>query len=489
MTAPTGLVPGSVTSVLAAHVTGLTWDHIPDEVRQRAVDLVTDTLGSIVAGQTLDSTTALLQGLETATNTAGDHVIPGWDIAVSGTTAAMLAGAAAHGFDFDDTHAPAQIHPGAPIIAAALAAAQSPRVDGRLPHARDFLTGVVAGYEAMTRVSYGLNPDVHARRGFHLTGTTGVYGAAAAVAVTLGHGTTTLEHAWGTALSMTAGSGQFMVNGAWTKRVHVGNAAANGYLAVQLAAAGVTGAADALSGRDGFFNLYSTEPTPHLAVADLDRWEILGTGIKPYPCCRAIHASLEAVMNLQQEHGFVASDVDSVLVGLPERCHQVTCDPPEAKRSPQNIVDCQFSLHLCLAQAISTGRFTFADYEDSLSDATVADLMQRIKAEIDARADAIYPQSFPSRVRIELKDGRALESWIEVPLGEPSRMPSPDQARAKFLGLATLAVDAAVADALFDAASGLADVVGDTALRHLLQVGEPGSRRPEPRVGLLASKG
>src|SRR5699024_6843683 len=214
----------------------------------------------------------------------GRYRIPGWAETFSPTAAAMLAGASAHGFDFDDTHAPAQIHPGAPIISAALVAAQTCRPDGSMPTAQDFITGVIAGYEAMTRVAYGLHADNHARRGYHLTATTGVFGAAAAVNTVLGYGQLNLEYAWGTVSSMTAGSGQFLVNGAWTKRVHVGHAASNGYLAVQLSNAGVTGAADALSGRDGFFNLYSTDPTPDLALADLSTWEIMGTGIKPYPC-------------------------------------------------------------------------------------------------------------------------------------------------------------------------------------------------------------
>lgn len=461
-------MPGSITSNLAGHITGISYQSLPEEVRARAVELIADTLGSIVAGQELDSTQALQKGLAAAGTLNGELNIPGWNAGLSPVATAMLAGASAHGFDFDDTHAPAQIHPGAPVVSAALAAVQSRKADGTMPTAADFLTGVVAGYEAMTRVSYGLNPDNHARRGFHLSGTTGVFGAAAAVALVLGHSQEALEHAWGTALSMTAGSGQFMVNGAWTKRVHVGNAAANGYLSVQLAAAGVTGAADALTGRDGFYNLYSSEPTPQLAIADLGKWEILGTGVKPYACCRAIHASLEAVLELQAEHDFAAKEVRSVSVGLPERCHQVTCDPVEAKRNPQNIVDCQFSLHLCLAQAITTGRFVFSDYEASLQSEEITDLMRRIEAHVDSEADAIYPQSFPSRVKIELTDGRVLESWIEVPLGEPQRMPSKEQARAKFLGLTAHVVGQDRAVAIFDDAYALLGATGDEALIRLL---------------------
>lgn len=450
MTETIGLEPGSVTSELAAHVTSINWANIPDQVRRRAVELIADTLGNIVAGQDLESTQTLAKGLESVGTLHGEYGIPGWQMQLSPVAVAMLAGASAHGFDYDDTHAPAQIHPGAPIVSASLAAAQTPKADGSLPTVQDFITGVIAGYEAMARVSYGLNADSHARRGFHLTSTTGIFGAAAAVNRVLGYDQLTLEHAWGTALSMAGGSGQFMRNGAWTKRVHVGNAAANGYLTVRLAASGVTGAADALSGRDGFFNLYCNEPTPHLAVEDFSKWEILGTGVKPYACCRAIHASLEAVLNLQQEHGFELQEVEKLIVGLPERCYQVTCDPQEAKRNPENVVDCQFSLHLCLAQAIATGRFAFDDYEASLESAEIREFMQRIEAYVDEEADAIYPESFPSRVSITMTDGEELYSWIEEPLGEPSRMPSMEQARKKFLELGASVVGAEQANMLFD---------------------------------------
>lgn len=467
-----GLAPGSVTSLLANHVVGIQWEQIPDEVRQRAVELIADTLGNIVAGQELQSTQKIMRGLDAVGTLEGNYRLPGWDQQFSPIAAATLAGASAHGFDFDDTHAPAQIHPGAPVVSAALVAAQTPKTDGTFPDATDFITGVIAGYEAMTRVSYGLNADMHARRGFHLTSTTGIFGAAAAVTVVLGYDQLTLEHAWGTALSMAGGSGQFMLNGAWTKRVHVGTAAANGYLAVRFAASGVTGAADALSGRDGFFNLYCNEPTPHLAVANLDKWEILGTGVKPYPCCRANHAALEAVLALQHEHGFEMADIESLKVGLPERCYQVTCDPEEAKRNPQNVVDCQFSLHLCVAQAIANKRFAFADYEASLGNKDIHALMQRIEAYVDEEADKIYPQAFPSRVDIKLTDGQAVQAWIEVPLGEPSRMPSEAQAREKFVGLASSAVGAELSNELFDTVQALLDGLDQPALERLFEASQ-----------------
>jgi 2-methylcitrate dehydratase PrpD len=383
--------------------------------------------------------------------------VPGRPEGVSGHAAALLAGASAHAFDFDDTHAQAQIHPGAPIVAAALAAAQTSGAD-----ARALITGIIAGYEVMARVSYGLNPDAHSRKGFHLTATTGVFGAAAAAAVVQGHGPEVLEHAWGTCLSMSAGSGQFLANGAWTKRLHVGLAAANGYGAVQHAAAGVTGASDALSGRDGFFNLYSPDPQPQEALRGLGTvWEIMGSAVKPYPCCRAIHAPLDALLGLRRDHEFGPEDIESIRVGVPERCHAITCAPATAKRNPQNMVDCQFSMHLCLALAVVRGRVSFADYDDALHDPAIDKLMQRIEAVVDDEAEAVYPRTFPGRISIRLRSGTLLERYIEVPFGEPERMLSREQLTEKFVALAGPGLPSGAAEHLFEAGISLADTGAD----------------------------
>ncbi|MCG2622630.1 MmgE/PrpD family protein [Arthrobacter sp. I2-34] len=450
-TSPPATTATAVTAALAEFAAGLSWEQIPEPVRDRAVLLVTDTLASIVGAQLLDSTLTLAAGLGAAGLLGGTARVPGRAGGCSPYAAALLSGAAAHSLDFDDTHAPAQLHPGAPVIAAALAAAQSVDADER-----QLITGVIAGYETMTRVSYGLDPDAHARRGFHLTATTGVFGAAAAAGSILGLTPAQLEHAWGTCLSLAAGSGQFLVNGAWTKRFHVGAAAASGYLAAELAAKGFTGAAAALEGRDGFYNLYSPSPRPDDALQGLGGvWETMAVGLKPYPCCRAIHAPLDAVFELLGRGGFTAGDIEHVLVGMPERCVAITGEPQERKRDPHNVVDCQFSVHLCLALALTRGRVAFADYPDALADAGLRELMGRIDAVVDAEADAEYPQVFPGRVRITLRDGRVLSHYVRVPLGEPENMLPAPRLREKFMGLAAGVLGETGAGRLFDHASEL----------------------------------
>lgn len=437
----------AVTAQLAAFAAGLKWDDLPADVIARTELLVLDLAGIIVRSQELDSTIAMKEGLRDLGQAGGGAAVLGSAEAWTPWAAAMINGAAAHTLDFDDTHAPAQLHPGAPVIPAALAAAQLAGCS-----TRRLLSGIVAGYEVMCRVSYGLTPLAHSDRGWHLTGTTGVFGAAAAAGHVLGLTSDQMEHAFGTALSQTAGSGQFLVNGAWTKRFHVGNAAAGGLMAAVLARRGYTGAAQALEGDCGFFKLYSPDPRPEAALAGLgSTWETLGVAVKPYPCCRAIHAPLDAVFQLQAAHAFEAADIESVRVGMPRKCVDITGAPQERKRNPANVVDCQFSAHLCVAAALVNGHLGFDDYEAALADPAIRALMQRIECQVDAQAEAAYPRSFPGRVEILLNDGRRLNAYVEVPSGEPSTMLSAQQMRAKFSLLVCASLGQAGEQALYEA--------------------------------------
>ena len=143
--------------------------------------------------------------------------------------AALINGSLIHSLDFDDTHIAATVHPTAPVLAAALAAGQMAGADGA-----NVLAGVIAGYEVMCRLGRALKPADHYDRGFHPTATTGAFGATVAAGRALGLSSEQLTMAMGICLSQSAGSMQFLVNSAWTKRFQVGNAAMVGVIAASL---------------------------------------------------------------------------------------------------------------------------------------------------------------------------------------------------------------------------------------------------------------
>lgn len=436
-----------VTARLAAFCAGLRFEQLPADVVERTQLLLMDLAGIIVRAQSLDSTLVMKEALRDLGQDRGPIRVLGTREGWTPQAAALLAGAAAHSLDFDDTHAQSQLHPGAPVIAAALAAAQMANAGPR-----ELLVAIVAGYEVMIRVAFGVNPLAHSQRGYHLSATTGVFGAAAAAGKLLGLSAEQLEHAFGTALSASAGTGQFAVNGAWTKRFHVGNAAANGLLAAALARRGYSGATQALEGREGFFKVYSPEPKAEAALQGLGtRWEILQSGLKPYPCCRGIHAPLDAVMALHARYDIVPDRIASVRVGMARRSVYVVGAPQDRRRNPQNVVDCQFSTHLCVAIALMHRHMGWDDYEPALADPKIRALMQRIEVFEDPECEANFPCAFSAVVEIRTTDGQCWREFVYAPRGEPDTMLSAAELRAKFSLLVQGALGERGEEALFQA--------------------------------------
>jgi len=95
-------------------------------------------------------------------------------------SAALVNGIASHTFDYDDTHLATIIHPAGPVASAALALAEHLGASGR-----QFIDSLVLGVDVECRVGNAIYPD-HYDRGWHITGSTGMLGAAAASARMLG---------------------------------------------------------------------------------------------------------------------------------------------------------------------------------------------------------------------------------------------------------------------------------------------------------------
>ena len=437
----------AVTEILSRFAANLRFEDLPAEVVDRTKLLFMDLSGIIVRSLELDSTQVLMESLKDLNLDQGALQVLGSTERWRPQAAALITGAAAHSLDFDDTHAAAQLHPGAPIIPAALAAAQMQGAS-----TRDLIVAIVAGYEVMIRVAYGVTVLRHSERGFHPSATVGVFGATAAAGSIFKLSPAQMEHAFGTALSESAGTGQFAVNGAWTKRFHVGNAAAGGLLAASLAKRGFTGATQAFEGREGFFNVYSPAPQPEKAVEGVGTvWEILQTGLKPYPCCRGIHAPLDAVMALHARHDIRIDSIESVRVGMAKRSVYVVGEPQDRRRNPKNVVDCQFSTHLCLSVALKHRHMGWDDYESALKDPEIHALMQRIDVYEDAECEANFPTAFSGVVEIRLRDGQVLREFVYAPRGEPSTMLTAQELRAKFSLLVSEALGSRGEEALFNA--------------------------------------
>ena len=425
-----------VTAELSEFVSGLNIDDTPPNVVSRARQLLLDLIGNIIRGHETESTPAVRTAIGALGLERGASRVFGDSRSYAPAGAALLQGVLAHSLDFDDTHAPATLHPGAPVIPAALAAAEMSHASGAT-----LLAGIIAGYEVICRIALALPAGDHYQRGFHPTATCGAFGAAAAAARVFGLDPAGVASSLGIALSQSAGSLQFLQNGAWTKRFQVGWAAMAGLTAATLAGKGFKGAVEAIEGTHGFLRAYAPSPLPARGTQDLGSvYELMATGVKPYPSCRYGHAGIDAALSIRAEHQLQPQEISQVTYGLSKAGMLLVGAPAEKKADPHNIVDGQFSAPFVLSVALTTGAMKWDSYE-LLHDARIRSLLPKIRCEHDTEIEAEFPANMSGKLTVHAR-GQVFIQKVIVPRGEPGNFLTVDELSAKFADLARLALSA-----------------------------------------------
>ena len=263
--------------------------------------------------------------------------------------AALAAGFAAHVDDFDDTHLATVIHPGAACMAVLVALA-----DEAAPSGRSALTAFALGCEAQLRAGVAISPE-HYDRGWHITGTCGVVGAAVTAALLLDFDDAALGRAVRLAATMPLGHREAF--GTTAKAFHPGKAAANGILAARLAAVDADAPADVVEHPRGFAAALSTRFDPAQMLAALgERWELADNTYKPYPCGIVAHPSIDAALALRERLPVEA------IAELHAHCHPLV---PElmGNPDPQDGLEARFSAIHGIAAALCDGSVGLAQYE------------------------------------------------------------------------------------------------------------------------------
>ena len=432
-----------ITTGLARFVAGSTFAALPPAVVARTRLLVLDLVGNAVrARYDAESTPALLQAVAALGLAQGTARVFADAAGYAPAGAALVNATLGHSLDFDDTHAKAVVHPGAPIIPAALAAAEMAGASGA-----EVLTAIVAGYEVALRLALALPAGAHYDRGFHPSATCGVFGAAAAAARVLQLDAEATASAFGIALSQSAGSLQFLANGAWTKRFQVGWAGMAGLVAATLAQKGFKGAAEPIEGRHGFLNAYAPAPNPARITENLGTvYELMATGVKPYPSCRWGHAGIDAALQLRQELNLQPHEIEHATLGVSRAGLLLVGEPAAKKANPRNIVDGQFSGPFVIAVALATGTMDWDSYR-LLDDPAIRALLPRITCENDPAMEAEFPANMSGTLTLRAR-GQSFTRTVIIPRGEPENFPDDATFRAKFSGLTEAVLGAGPSDAL-----------------------------------------
>jgi 2-methylcitrate dehydratase PrpD len=395
-----------IAQTLAQFAHDLTLETIPAEVRERAKHLMLDATGIAYASGRYDfahKTLTAIAGL----GGSGPVPVIGLPQRLSPRDAALVNGVLAHGLDFDDTHTGGIIHSTASVWPAVLSTAFWRGKSGA-----DLITAYVAGVEAATRLGAVGSGHFH-QVGFHPTGMIGVFGCTLAAGTLMGLPPQALTMAQGIALSMAAGSLEFLEDGAWTKRMHPGWAAQAGITAAALGREGFVGPTRAYEGRFGVFNSYLQgglvdDDRMDRATAGLgDTWETMAIAVKPMPACHFTHACADAAIILARQHKFGIDDIVRIKALVPGEVVKTVCEPVANKRRPANAYDAQFSIPYLVAASLIRGRFTLAELEpEALNDAAILRVCDLVDYEVDPRST--FPRHYTGDVQISLRDGRVL---------------------------------------------------------------------------------
>jgi len=461
------------TRKIADFVSHLTYDQIPEDVRERIKLLILDSLGCAIYG-------ANLEWCRILQNTFGDldasRTTSVWGTArkLSSPNAALVNGTQVQGFELDDVHRVGVMHCGAVTLPALIAVAES--------HAhltgREFLAAAVAGYEIGPRVGKCMGQE-HIGQGWHSGATLGVFSAAAGAARGLALGSDQVVHALGIAGTQSAGlmAAQY---GAMVKRMHAGRASQSGLYGALLAKAGFTGITDVFEAPYGGFCSTFSRSHDRFNLDELSaglgvEFETMRIALKFYSCVGSNHTTLDAIRDLRQRRPFTLDELDRVVV----HGSQVTVDHVGWPYQPQGLTSAQLNLPFCVATLLLEGDVFVDQFDDeAVHDRPRIELSRKVEVVHDPEITALGAK-FRHKVQVDihLRDGSMLSETREAPRGsEHSFAPASDIVE-KFRKLTRAVMPRSQQDSLIDALLGIEKLADSKELVPLLRANQPSQQR------------
>lgn len=425
--------PADVTKTLAAFVVDSRPEDLPASARGAAVRSILNWAGCAIGGSGHEAIDRALAAVRPFAG-APEATVLGRKDRIDVLNAALLNGISSHVFDFDDTHLKTVIHPAGPVASALIALSERRPISGA-----DLVHAFTLGVEVECRIGNAVYP-AHYDIGWHITGTAGVFGAAAAVGKVLG--LDQRQMVWALGIAGTQSSGFREMFGTMCKPFHPGRAAQNGLLSAHLAQQNFTSSDRVLEAPRGFAHVMSTGRNFDEITGSLGgSWEIELNTFKPFACGIVIHPSIDGAIQLRNEHGLTAGQVAKVELRVAPLVLELT-----GKKTPKVGLEGKFSVFHSVAAAIIYGAAGEREYSDAcVGDPTVVGLRDKVEATVDpsVREDEAY-------LTVTLEDGRVLTRHVPHAIGSLERPMSDADLEAKFLGLCDGVLDPRRARAAMD---------------------------------------
>ncbi len=439
------------TRTLARFVAAAAYEQLPEAVIQHAKNLVLDHFAvALFASKTEWGRIAVKYARQFSA--IAEATVYGEPWQTSAQHAALANGLCAHGYELDDSYQGGYCHPGAPTIPAALAVAEKERRSGR-----EFLLGVVMGYELMGRISAALGRE--ANKQHHATAQVGTFGAAAAAAKIMKLDAAAVTNALGLAGSMSSGVMEFADDpkGTMVKRLYGGWPSQSGGVAAWLAREGFTGPATIVEGRLGFLRGI----TPNFNLEGItsklgEDYHIMRTVFKPYASCRAFHPLIEAITELKTQHGVTARNLRKIRIGARESILNY-----QMAYEPKSIMAGQYSMPFTAALAFYKDLADPRSFDEQvLSNREVLATARQVEGYLDAEVNA-FPR-YGARVTAEMQDGQAVTVTAWDHKGTPAKPFSRADITSRFHMITAGIIDTAAAKRIIHAVDGLDSDRGDS---------------------------
>ena len=430
-----------VTAELADWIVGVKASAIPAAVREEGVRTFVNWLGCAVGGADHETADRALAAVSPFSGPREATVL-GRSERLDVLHAALVNGITSHVLDYDDTHLKTIIHPAGPVASALLALAESRPLSGH-----DLLTALLVGVEVECRIGNAVYPD-HYDRGWHITGTAGVFGAAAAVGHAIGLDAQRMRWALGLAATQSAGLREMF--GTMTKSFHPGRAAQNGAMSAFLAEAGYDCSEQAIEAPRGFANVLSDKQDYGEILDELgSRWEAALNSYKPFACGIVIHPTIDGCQQIRAEIGERVNDIEKVRLATHPLVLELT-----GKTTPKTGLEGKFSVYHAAACALLRGDGAPTAFTDEV---VVEPAIVALRDRVEASAD---PDCHEASVTIELtfKDGSSLTRHVERAIGSRERPLSNAQLETKFVNQAKRVIGEAQTRSLLDLAWTLEDI-------------------------------
>jgi 2-methylcitrate dehydratase PrpD len=425
-----------LTDIISKYLGKVKYNKLPKDVIEKAKLCILDSIGCALGGSATNKGEIVISSL--LAGERGFSTIFGREKKTSLASAVFINSTLSNILDFDDTYIG---HPGATIVPVALNIGEYTNASGK-----EAITAVVLAYEVAIRIGLGLRPTVE-RKYVHGHGTWQVFGAVVTASKLLGLNTGEIANALGIAGASaplpSVMKTVYGLTGPTMAKNNYGTASEVGVRSALLARSGFTGPKDIFDGETGFWRMISTNHT------DLDKvlnktlgigYRILNNTFKPYPCCRLIHSSIDAILNVVNNNDINLSDIEKILI----KTISPLCRPPFSSQTPKNMIEGQFNAPYVITCALLNINSLEWYERKNMLDESLSEVTKKIEFEVDSNADKLFredPGAILATALVYLKNGKDYLKEVLIPKGDPRNPLITEDLIKKFKRLAFKVLD------------------------------------------------